>query len=116
MIKPTFKQYLESRDQLLKAIENTPTTIVEYEIRKYCSLAIGENEEDKNLVGLKPKHKIVVEWRYDSVDDPTPASIQFVGPKDVMEGDKYATFWTGSKLQKWLQRHAKEGQNNGHKI
>lgn len=116
MNKLTFKQYLDSKEQLLKAIENTPTAIVVYEVRKYCSLTIGESEEDKSLVGLKPKHKVIVEWRYDNVDDPTPTSIQFVGPKDVVEDEKFSTFWSGTKLHKWLQRHAKEGQNNGHKI
>lgn len=116
MEKVTFKQYLESKSQLLKAIENTPTAIVEYEVCKYCSLTIGESDDDKSLVGLKPKNKILIEWRYDNIDEPTPVSIKFIGSKDVDLDEQFNTFWSGNKLQKWLSRHAKEGQNNGHKV
>ena len=52
MEKLTFKQYLESKEQLLKAIENTPISLVEYEVKKYCNLSIGETEDDKELIGL----------------------------------------------------------------
>lgn len=115
MDKLTFKQYLESKNQLLEAIKNTPTTIVEYEVSKYCSFTVGDDEDEKTLIGLKPKNKVIVEWRYDNIDDPTPASIQFVGSKDT-DDEKHSTFWNGTKVRKWLSRHAKEGQNNGHKV
>jgi hypothetical protein len=116
MMKLTFKEYLASKDQLRKAMENTPIAVIEYEVRKYCSLTIGESEDEKELVGLKPKQKVIVEWKYDNVDNPTPSSITFVGLKEVSEDEKHVTFWPGTKLQKWLSRHAKEGQNNGHKV
>lgn len=106
MEKLTFKQYLDSKEQLLKAIENTPVSVVEYEVKKYCSLTVGESEDDKSLVGLKPKQKIIIEWRYVSVDNPTPESIKFIGVKDADEDEEYCTFWSGNKLQKWLTRHA----------
>lgn len=111
MDKQTFKQYLESKQQLLKAIENTPITVVEYEVKKYCSLVLGETEDEKVLVALKPKQKIVVEWEYVSVNNPTPNSIKFVGVKDVDQDETYSTFWAGTKLQKWLLRHARRGEN-----
>lgn len=111
----TFKQYLDSKEQLLKAIENTPVAVVEYEVKKYCSLAVGETEEEKTLIGLKPKNKVIVEWRYDNIQDPTPETVRLAGPKDIDEHEKFATFWSGSKLRKWLTRHAKQGENNGHK-
>lgn len=107
MEKLTFKQYLDSKDQLLKAIENTPVSIIEYEVSKYCSLTLGETEEDKQLVGLKPKHRVIVEWRYTSIDNPTPENIRIQGVKDVDEDESYNTFWSGTKLQKWLLRHTK---------
>jgi hypothetical protein len=116
MIKLTFKKYLESKDQLLKAIENTPISVVEYEVKKYCSIALGETEEEKRLIGLKPKHKIIVEWRYDNIENPTPSSLKIVGLKEVDEDEKHSTFWTSAKLQKWLGRHARQGENNGHKL
>lgn len=111
MDKQTFKQYLDSKQQLLKAIENTPISIEEYEIKKYCSLVLGETEDEKSLVALKPKQKIVVEWEYTSVNDPTPNSIKFVGVKDVDQDERFSTFWSGNKLQKWLVRHAKRGEH-----
>jgi hypothetical protein len=116
MERLTFKQYLDSKHQLLKAIENTPVAVVEYEVKKYCSLTVGETEEEKTLIGLKPKNKVIVEWRYDSLQDPTPESVRLTGPKEIDEHEKFATFWSGSKLRKWLTRHAKQGENNGTKI
>lgn len=115
MQKQSFKQYLEGKQQLLQAIENTPVAVVEYEVKKYCSLTVGETEDEKSMIGLKPKHKIVVEWRYDSPANPTPENIQVIGAKDVDIDERFSTFWSGSKLQKWLSRHAKQGDNNGYK-
>lgn len=116
MDKLSFKQYLESKEQLLKAIANTPISVVEYEVKKYCSLPLGETEEDKRLVGLKPKQSIIVEWRYTTPNNPTPESVRLVGIKEIDEDEKHSTFWSGIKFSKWLSRHAKEGENNGHKI
>ena len=116
MEKLTFKQYLESKDQLKRAISNTPVSIIEYEACKYCTLPIGETEDEKVMVGIRPKNKIIVEWRYDNMESPAPTNISFEGVKDLDCVEKYTTFWTGTKLQKWLSRHAKEGMNNGHKL
>lgn len=107
MEKLTFKQYLDSKDQLLKAIENTPVSIVEYEVKKYCSLTIGEDEESKVIVGLKPKQKVIVEWHYTSVDNPTPEYVRLVGLKETDEAEKHDVFWSGVKLTKWLSRHTR---------
>lgn len=115
MEKQTFKQYLDSKQQLLKAIENTPVAVVEYEVKKYCALPLGEADDDPTVVDLRPKYKVIVEWRYDSITDPTPESIRVMGPSDVDQHERFQTFWTGSKLRKWLTRHAREGENNGHK-
>lgn len=109
----TFKQYLDSKQQLRQAIENTPVSIVEYEVRKYCSIAVGEAKEDSTLVGLKPKQKVVVEWRYDSMEDPTIVHIKFKDVKQLDEDEEHQMFWTSAKLKKWLARHTKEGQNHG---
>lgn len=117
MKKTTFKQYLiESRDQLLQAIDNTPVSLIEYDICKYCSIPVGETEDEKISIGLRPKNKIIVEWRYDNLLNPTPLSVRFTGSKDAEDNEKYTTFLTGTKLHQWLRKHASEGQNNGHKI
>lgn len=112
-MKLTFRQYLEGREQLKAAIANTPTTIVEYEIRKYCSIYIGESKEDGKIVGLKPKQRMIVKWRYDNMDDPTPEHVSFIGVNTIEEGEQ-PVFWTGQKLHKWLMRHTKEGKTHGH--
>jgi len=113
----TFKQFLtDSRSQLIQAIDRTPVSLIEYEVRKYCALAVGETEDEKILIGLKPKNKILIEWRYDNLIKPTPISITFFGSKDIEDSEKCTTFLTGDKLQQWLKKHAGEGRNNGHKI
>lgn len=101
----TFREYLDSKKQLRKAIEQTPVAVKEYEIRKYCSIALGETKEDAMNVALKPKQTIIVEWRYDNINDPTIISIKFKGVQALDE--QYQTFWTSSKMKKWLGRHTK---------
>ncbi|TFH08175.1 MAG: hypothetical protein E4H14_06960 [Candidatus Thorarchaeota archaeon] len=113
MAQLTFKQYLEGKEQLRKAIENTPTTIVEYEVRKYCSIVIGESKEDGKIVGLKPKQKLIIQWRYDNLENPTPDYVKFVGNSSLDE-EQQTVSWSGQKLHKWLMRHAKEGRVHGH--
>lgn len=112
MIKLTFKQYLESKEQLRRAIANTPVTVVEYCVKKYCSLPVGETEEDKQIIGLKPKHRVIVEWKYEDVHNPTPVSIKFIGLQSIDEFEQYSTFWTSQKLNKWLVRHTDEENSN----
>ena len=112
-MKLTFKQYLEGKEQLRKAIANTPTTIVEYEVRKYCSIYIGESKEEGRIIGLKPKHRMIVQWRYDDMENPTPEYIKFVGINTIEE-DEQPVFWTGQKLHKWLMRHTTENKTHGH--
>lgn len=107
MEKLTFKQYLDSKEQLLKAIENTPVSTVEYEVKKYCSLTLGESEDSKIIVSLKPKQKVIVEWHYNNVDNPTPEYVRLVGLKETDEDEKHDVYWTGSKLTKWLSRHTR---------
>ncbi len=109
MTQLTFKQYLESREQLLKAIENTPIAVLEYNIKKYCSLPVGDNISEKQSISLKPKNTIIVEWCYENVDNPQPQSIRF---PDSSDDNEYNTFWTGKKLNTWLLRHASKGVNS----
>jgi hypothetical protein len=107
MNRITFKQYLDSKDQLRKAIEKTPIAVVEYEIKNYCTLTVGETDDNKASIDLKPKNRIFVEWRYDDIENPTPLSIRTVGPTQLTES--HSTFWSSTKLKKWLCRHTKNG-------
>lgn len=104
----TFKQYLDSKNQLLKAIENTPVTIVEYEVKNYCTLTLGESEEDKTSISLKPKQRVIVEWHYTNINNPTPEYVRLEGVKGTDEDEKHDVFWSGTKLTKWLMRHTRK--------
>lgn len=104
----TFKQYLVSKEQLREAVKSTPQRTAEYVIRKYSKIAIGESKDDRKYVAVKPKHKIVVEWLYNDVDNPTPVNLRFEGLDDVDPELEHLTFWSGSKLVKWLYRNARE--------
>lgn len=110
-MKLTFKQYLDSKEQLRKAITNTPVSVMEYQIKKYCSLPIGETEEDKTLVVLKPKQMVIVEWKYDNIDNPSIESIRFEGVSTIEEDIEHTTYWNSVKMKKWLMRYANAGTN-----
>lgn len=107
----TFKEYLESKEQLREAVSKTPKQTSTYQVVKYCRLVIGESKENKTTVSLRPKNRIIVEWEYLDVDNPIPLSIKFDGARDVDPFDDHKTFWQGDKLQKWLWRNTKEGIN-----
>lgn len=107
MEKLTLKQYLNSKKQLIEAAKQVPVQEVQYTVRKYCKIPLGESKERREYVALKPKHTMVVEWLYDDFDNPTPVSIRFDG-EDVFEGREFKTFWSGEKLDKWLTRNARE--------
>jgi hypothetical protein len=108
MTKLTFKEYLDSKKQLLMAINEHPVQTVTYDIVSYCKLVLGERD-DKHQVSLKPKQSIVVEWEYASVDvTPTPISIKFENVKDIDEDEEFVTYWTGDKFKKWLNKNTKQ--------
>lgn len=105
----TFKRYVESRTQLLEALKTTPRQSTEYVVRKYCKIPLGESKDQREYISLKPKQKIIVNWLYEDIEDPTPLSVWFDG-KDTNElrGREFATFWSGEKLDKWLSTNARE--------
>jgi len=104
----TFKEYVNSKDQLRSATTNTPQRIAEYEVRTYCKLPVGETKEEKEHVNLRPKHKIIVEWLYEDVDNPTPLNLRFEGPVDSDPLEERAALWQGERLLKWLLRNTHE--------
>lgn len=86
---------------------------MEYEIRKYCTIPLGE-EADANIVALKPKHKVLVEWVYHDPAHPTPVRITVLDRDAQPISEDQDVFWTGDKLNKWLMRYAKTGISTGH--
>ena len=106
--KITFKEYVESKDKLIEALDKTPHRTAEYTVRKYCKLVVGESKEEKQYVPLKPKHKLFVEWFYEDRENPTPNKIKIDGAKDVDPDSNHEVFWEGERLLKWLMRNAHE--------
>lgn len=101
-MKLTFKEYLDSKEALREAIENTPVQTVEYTVKRYCKVAIGESKEERNYLALKPKQDITVKWKYININEtPEPVSVEF-------DGEEYDVLWTGTKLKEWLKKNAVE--------
>ncbi len=101
----TFKEYLKSKEELRTAFEKTPQQITEYTVSKYCKLMVGESKDDKEMVILKPNQKIVVEWLYEDIDNPTAIKIMFEGVCAKVDTEDHHSYWPVGKLQKWLQRN-----------
>ena len=108
--KLTFKEYLESKERLREAIEKTPKQVKEYTVSKYCKLVVGESKEEKEQINLKPKQKIIVEWLYNDIDNPTVTKITFNGVCPDIDSNEYNSYWNPKKLQKWLMKNTYENQ------
>ncbi len=101
----TFKEYLKSKQELRAAVEKTPQQITEYTVDKYCKLMVGDSKDDKEMIILKPNQKIIVEWLYDDIDNPTATNIKFEGVCSKVDSEDHNSYWQPAKLQKWLQRN-----------
>ena len=104
----TFKEYVESKEQLKAALKETPIQNTTYVVNKYCKLPLGESKDSKEFVLLKPKHKIVVEWKYEDIMSPDVVSVSFVDVKDVDTGAKSKVLWEKSRFRKWLLKNTRE--------
>ena len=106
--KLTFKEYLESKQRLREAVAKVPNRTATYTIRKYCKLPIGESKEEKQQISLKPRQQLEIEWLYEDIDDPTVVAIKFINVTNILTESNYPSYWPGKRLQKWLERNARE--------
>lgn len=106
--KLTFKEYVESKERLREAVKSTPQQEVQYTVRKYCKLVVGESKDEKEQINLKPNQTITVKWLYENFENPTPLSIVFEGVKTIEEGKVFNTSWPGFRLERWLGRNTRE--------
>ena len=111
-MKLTFKQYLESKNQLIEAVQHIPRSILKYRVKKYCTMAIGECEEEKTILPLKPNQFLEVEWIYENENQPSRGIIKF--HSDKFSEEEVITFWDDKKLSKWLHRYTTKINNAGH--
>ena len=95
---------MESKRKLLEAIKETPIASATYSIKKYCKIRVGESKEARREQALKPRQRVIVEWRYDDIKNPEPISIVFddIGPEE------HDVYWSGAKLTEWLYKNAVE--------
>lgn len=107
MEKLSFKQYLESKEKLREAVENVPVQITEHTVYKYCKFSTGE-QENKQQISLKPKHKVIVEWTYTDMENPEVTSIRFENVDGIDPEQQFDTFWSNYRLQKWLNTNTRE--------
>lgn len=108
MDKITFSQYIQqSKQQLITAIDSVPVVEKQYQVYKYCSLVVEDDDGELQTIGLKPNHKLSIKWRYDDPTNPTVDDIAVLCHEKVDEDDKYGTIWKPTKLAKWLMRHTK---------
>ncbi len=116
MTKLSFAQYLHSKQQLRESVGQLPRIIIEYEVRDYAAITLGETVEDKEIVALKPKQLVVVEWEQQQNTTFTPIRISFEGHKDILETEEFQTFWPTTKLRKWLTTHTINEVNRATKV
>ena len=113
------KQYINSKKQLLAAIEQTPVAVMEYEIRKYCTISVGECLEEALTVPLKPKQIITIEWVYYHPTNPTPVKLTIASssiiPSPLFEAVQ-PMYWKPEKLNKWLMRYTKSCKNKANAV
>jgi hypothetical protein len=104
MRKLTFKEYLDSKNKLRKAIQNTPVASTYYIVKKYCKLRVGDKMNERREIPLKPRQTIIVEWQYDDINDPQPNSVVFSDSGQ----EEHPVYWSGRKLQEWLSKNTFE--------
>ena len=98
MKKLSFKEYYESKTQLLKASENIPKVINEYLVKKYCKIPVIINEE-KEFISLKPKDVIKILWEF---NQGVPTAKNIIIESDDCTETYYKPQWSDNKLQNWI--------------
>jgi len=97
----TFKEYLNSKEQLIDSLKNEPIAIEEYEVSNYCKISLGESIKDKSVIMLKPNDSIQVEWNYTNKKYPQCLSV-------MIEGVSYQAYWKDDKIKTWIAKNTKD--------
>lgn len=103
--KLSFKEYLESKEALLGAVEEVPKTKIEYEVKKYCTFPIGESSE-RQAIKLKPSNRLFISWLCEDRENPKAMKVSFEGTDSDEINDKPS--WNDAKLLKWLLNNTKQ--------
>jgi hypothetical protein len=103
MKKLSFKEYYESKQQLLKASANLPQVTVEYVVKKYCKIPIQVEGDGKDYVALKPKDVVRILWEF-----PNPKSASPSAKNMLINEQPYLPSWSSDKLNRWVSSMAEE--------
>jgi hypothetical protein len=95
-------KYMNSKQKLLAACDDTPRMRNEYKLTKYCKFPVYEStdSDDKIYVAFRPKDRIQVLWEQVNEHDdyPIPKSIYLYG-----EEKEVFPCWNNKKFMKWIE-------------
>lgn len=109
MKRLSFKEYYESKKQLLSACDNVPRIRNEYKLVKYCKFPVFESNDsdEKTYVSFKPKDKIEVLWEKINEADKYPVAKRMVLLTKEGQQEVYPC-WHNQKLHKWIENNTVE--------
>ena len=105
--KLTFKEYWESKHQLISAASKTPKTQTEYHLRKYCKVPVLENDgsDEGNFISFKPNDKIIIFWEHHDLLNPTVTKFLVIDDSD--NKIEYSLRWNDKKIGSWVQKNTR---------
>lgn len=102
-MKESFKQYLESKTQLLEAAKTDKKLTLIYEVRKYCKVPfVRDGDDEKVYISFKPKDLIEVLWEC--------KELSVVKNVSILDGDneRVKPAWKQLKFAQWLENNASQ--------
>lgn len=108
MNKLTFKEYCESKKQLVEATNKPAITQVHYTVRKYCKIPVLNEQDDIQYVSLKPKQEILIEWLHEDIYFPQCKFLEFHKVDVVDSKQRFYPRWSKQKLHDWLLNNTKD--------
>lgn len=105
MTSPTsFKQFLESRNQLNEASKLTPKSTMHYKVHKYNTIKLRSGHTTTE-VQVRPQYTLLVEWAFDDGESGIVLNCEVIDREGVMIG-KGVPQMISIKFQKWISRVA----------
>lgn len=98
MTKLTFKEYVETKNQLLEALKQDPMAVQHYRLKKHTRL-LADNEG----INLRPFDKVQMIWRYDR-ETMVPQQYESV----IVNDKPIEISWAHTKMLTWLKNHCVE--------
>ena len=97
--KQTFKEYLESKNQLKEFLRKPPIIEQEFKVKNFCKLATGKSLSEKTTKSLKPGSEILIKWKYIE-NEPVYESVS-------IDNNHCEMYWKPGKFKEWLKKNTK---------